>query len=176
MTGLDHNGHTLWLQHFGKSQSDLLGEALLYLQSTREHLSDSSELGQPDHAAIGDVADVHLFTVKPVPYQFITAYLSSEWDEVMLAQRVNLDVLYNDQLVVVLMKDGTVDDFAQILLVALCEEEKRLGITIWRVSEAFSIRIFAYALENSPDCAGEFGQTFVLLFQCGFFALTCPFA
>ena len=58
--GHDH-GDALRLQHLGERERDLLGQALLDLQAAREHLGDAGELGEPDHAPVGDVADVHLW-------------------------------------------------------------------------------------------------------------------
>jgi hypothetical protein len=52
----------------------------------------------------------------------------------MLAQREYLNVLYNHELVVILVEDGTIHNVAQILFVALCKEEQRFGIPVWRVS------------------------------------------
>jgi hypothetical protein len=61
-------------------------------------------------------------------------YLSGKGDEMMLAQREDLNVLDNHELVVILVEDGTIHNVAQILFVALCKEEQRLGIPVWRVS------------------------------------------
>lgn len=52
---------TAGLQDLGNSKSNLLSQALLNLQSAREHLGQTSQLGEAKDTAIRDVSDVHLF-------------------------------------------------------------------------------------------------------------------
>lgn len=40
----------------------------------------------------------------------------------VLAEREDLNVLHDDELVMVLVEDCSVDDVAQVLLVSFCEE------------------------------------------------------
>jgi hypothetical protein len=60
MARFDYDGDTLRLQHLGQRESNLLGEALLDLESTREHLGNTGKFRETDDAAVRDVADVHL--------------------------------------------------------------------------------------------------------------------
>ncbi len=58
------------------------------------------------------------------------AYLASKRDQVVLTERVDLDVLYYHQLVVIFVEDCAVDDIPQILLVAFCEPHHRFCIPL----------------------------------------------
>jgi hypothetical protein len=60
MARLYYDGDTLRLEHLGNGNGNLFCKAFLYLESAGERLGDSSELGEPDHSAVGDVANVHL--------------------------------------------------------------------------------------------------------------------
>ena len=46
----------------------------------------------------------------------------------------------------VLVEDGAVHNVAQVFLIALGEEEQRLGVALWRLEQALSIGIFTDAL------------------------------
>jgi hypothetical protein len=60
MAGLYNDGDALRLEHFGEGKGDLLCEPFLDLKSPREHFDYSSDLGEADYSAAGDVSDVHL--------------------------------------------------------------------------------------------------------------------
>ena len=60
MAGLYNDGDALRLEHFGEGKSDLLCEPFLDLKSPREHFDYSSDLGEANYSAVGDVSDVHL--------------------------------------------------------------------------------------------------------------------
>ena len=81
-------------------------------------------------------------------------YLAGEWHHVVLTERKDLDVLDDDELVVVLVEDGAVDQVSDILFVPLCEEHQCLGISLRRLSQALSFRVFTDAFEDGFDCAG----------------------
>ena len=67
----------------------------------------------------------------------------------MLAQREDLDILHNNELVVVLMEDSTIDNVTHVLLVSFGEEEHGLCISIRRITQSFALRVFSYAFKNS---------------------------
>ena len=73
----------------------------------------------------------------------------------MLAKREDLNVPHNDELVVVFVEDCAVDNVAQVLLVALGEEEQRLRISVWCVEETLAVGVFAQALQHGPDGARQ---------------------
>ena len=60
MAGLYHNGDAFRLEHFGEGKGGLLCEPFLDLKSPREHFDYSSDLGEANYSAVGDVSDVHL--------------------------------------------------------------------------------------------------------------------
>jgi hypothetical protein len=60
MAGLYNDGDALWLEHFGEGKADLLCEPFLDLKSPRKHFDYSSNLGEANYSAVGDVPDVHL--------------------------------------------------------------------------------------------------------------------
>lgn len=57
-------------------------------------------------------------------------YLSSEWYEMMLAQRKDVNVPDNHHLIMVFVKDSPIDDVAQVLLVPFCEEHEGLCMAL----------------------------------------------
>ena len=61
MARLYYDGDALRLEHPGKGEGYLFREPFLHLEPAGEHLGDSGELGEPDHSAVGDVANMHLF-------------------------------------------------------------------------------------------------------------------
>lgn len=92
---LDDDGYPLWADGLVEGQSHLLGESLLYLQSTGKRLCDAGQFREADDEAVGDVPDVDL---------------ALEGDEVVFAEGGDLDVPYNDHFVVVFVKDCVCDD------------------------------------------------------------------
>lgn len=60
MARLYNNRDALWLEHFGEGKGDLLGEPFLDLKSPREHFNYSSDLGEANYSAVGDVSNMHL--------------------------------------------------------------------------------------------------------------------
>ena len=73
----------------------------------------------------------------------------------VLAKRVDLNIPYDDQLVMVLVEHRTIDDITQVLLISLCEEEQGLGITLRCLQQSLAIGIFANAFEDGSYGAGQ---------------------
>jgi len=147
MARFDDDGDALWLEHLREGERDLLGEALLDLETTSKHFGNAGEFGKADDAAVGNVANVHLrvAVVSHVSSSTKTGrfYLASERHQMVLAQGKDLNVSHNDQLVMVLVEDGAVDNVPQVLLVALCEEEQRLCVPLRRVQQSLAVGVFA---------------------------------
>src|ERR1039458_6189710 len=78
-------------------------------------------------------------------------HLTEEGQHMMLAEREDLDVLYDDHLVVVLVKERTAQDFGRILAVALGEEAHRLLDALRRGLQAVAAGVFAQAAQNLAD-------------------------
>ncbi len=64
MLALDYNGNTLWTKSFVESESDLLCESFLNLQSPGKGFGDTGEFRKTNDEAVGDVADVNLRSVR----------------------------------------------------------------------------------------------------------------
>jgi len=60
MAGLYNEGDALRLERFGEGKCDLLRETFLDLKPPREHFDYSSDLGEPNYSAVGNVSDMHL--------------------------------------------------------------------------------------------------------------------
>ena len=87
---LDDDADALRLEPVLEELRDLLGEPLLDLEPARVHLDDARDLREPDHPAARDVGDRR----RP-----------EERQQVVLAERVERDVLDDDHLAV-----GDVED------------------------------------------------------------------
>lgn len=90
----------------------------------------------------------------------------------VLAKTEDLDVLDDDHLVVTLLENGVVDDVANVLLVALGEEEHGFGVTSRGVADTGPVRILADALEDGADSGLELLQSYGGLFKVLFESLT----
>jgi hypothetical protein len=71
----------------------------------------------------------------------------------MLAKRKELNTFHDYHLIVAFVKHGAVHDSAQVLFVALCEEEHGLRIALWSIQQALSIRVLANAFQDRPYSA-----------------------
>lgn len=75
----------------------------------------------------------------------------------MFAQAEDLDIPYDDHLVVFLVEDSICDDITQSDLVTPCHPQQRLCIPLWCLYEATSGRIFADTFEYGLDSFRETG-------------------
>lgn len=73
----------------------------------------------------------------------------------MFAETENLNVLYDDKLVVILVEDSAINNVPQILFVAFGEVHHSLCITLRRAMKAFSFWVFSDTFEQCTDCSGE---------------------
>jgi len=73
----------------------------------------------------------------------------------MFAQRVQLDVLEDHHLVVVGGEQCTVDDFFEVLLIAMTQVLHGLGGALGGVDQAFAFRVFAQVLEDLAVMVGQ---------------------
>ncbi|MCY1527335.1 hypothetical protein D9M68_623990 [compost metagenome] len=140
MFGLDHHGYAGGAGHLLNRFGDLPGQGFLDLQAPRIHVDDARDLRQPEHLAGGDVGDMRL---------------ADKRQQVMLAQRVQLDVLDDHHLIVVGGEQRAVDHFFQALLVTMTKIPHGLGGTFRRVQQAFALRIFTHAQKYLPVVIGQ---------------------
>ena len=105
--GLDDDADAARLQRIHDRIGDLVGEALLHLQAAGEHVHDAGRLGEAHDAAMRDVRHV-----RP----------AEERQHVVLAQRVELDVLHQDHALVRLLEERVADHLLERLRIAPREE------------------------------------------------------
>src|SRR5216117_3099145 len=112
MVSLDDHTHTTRLQHLHQGIGHLVGEALLHLQPAGKHLDHAGNLRQAHEPAVRQVRHVRL---------------AEERQQVMLAQRVDLDVAHADEILVPLPIQRVTDDVGDGHVVATREPlERRL--------------------------------------------------
>lgn len=95
-------------------------------------------------------------------------YLACEGDQMVLAETEDLNVLDDDQLVVIFVKDGAVNDVSQVLLVTLCEVHHGFCIAFRSAMETFSFGILADAFKECTDGARQLFLASGRLFGRGF--------
>lgn len=74
-------------------------------------------------------------------------YLSCEGHKVVLAQAVDLNVLYNNHFIVSLVKEHIVDEFFDVHVVAFGQEQQRLRIPQRGGLQTLAVWILAHALK-----------------------------
>lgn len=83
----------------------------------------------------------------------------------VLAKRKNVNVLDNDQLVMVLVEDGAVDQVPNVLLVALGEVQHGLGISLGGLTKTFSLGVLSDTFKNGSDSSGQLLNSLVGLLR-----------
>ena len=126
--GFDDDGHAHRVQDLLQTVFDLGGQSFLQLQAAGEAFYHAWDLTQSDNGAVGDVADVGL---------------AKERQHVVFAQRIDLDVLYNDNLFVVLMKKSAFQDFLGVLAVAVGQEIHGFGDTHGGLDQSLTGGVFS---------------------------------
>src|SRR5438034_7622352 len=92
---------------FADDIGDLVRKPLLDLQTAAEDVHDPGNLAQSNHLRARNVGDVAL---------------AEKWQQMMLTQAVEIDVLDDDHLAVVDCEEGIVDDLVDVSLVSAGEE------------------------------------------------------
>ena len=136
MLRLDDDADALRLRLGHDGVCDLLCHALLNLQAAREHVDDAGELRDAEHLALRDVAD---------------RALAVERQHVVLAHRVELDVLQDHHVVRAGREVRAVHDGLHLLPVALRQERKRLRDPHGGFLQPLAIRILPQLDQQFPD-------------------------
>lgn len=145
---LDDHRNPQRLERLLDAVAYLDGEPLLDLETARERLDDACYLAEPRDLPVGDVGDMAL------------AY---EGEHVVLACAVQVDVLYQDHLLVLLVEHGALDYLDTIFTVSLGKELQTLRDTLGCLYKSLSVRVFAQEDENLSDVLGDL--------RCGFVAV-----
>ena len=127
-------------QHVHDRVGDLVGQPLLHLQPAGEDVHDPRHLGQAEDLAVGDVGDV-----GP----------AEERQQVVLAQRVELDVAHHDHALVRLLEHRVADRVGHRHPVALGEKAQRGLDPLGRLDQALPRRVFAQRGEDLAHLVGE---------------------
>ena len=123
--------------------SDLLREALLYLETACEAIDKTCQLADAKDFASRDVADV------------ATAV---ERQHVVFAKAVDFDVLHDDHVVAFFVEDGVADDVVWIDAIATKEEVVGLCDAFGRFAEPFTFGVFADVDEELMNQFGSFHE------------------
>ena len=119
---------------------DLRSQSLLQLQASREHLDRTRELREPRHTAVGDIGKMHLAIKRK---------------QVVLAQRVELNIALDDHIVGV---DGK--RRGQMLRCRLVHASTYFSIhaphALRRLEQPFALNIFPHALEQKANSLLDF--------------------
>lgn len=92
----------------------------------------------------------------------------------VLAKRKELNVFHDYHLIVVFVKHGAVHDGAQVLFVALCEEEHGLRIALWGIKQALSVGVLAHAFQDRPYSARQLARRSSFSFSVASFLWSVP--
>src|SRR6185503_20760054 len=112
----------------------------LNLQPPGEHIYDAGHLRQADDLAVGDVSHM-----RP----------PEERQQVMLAQRVHLDVAHHDHALVGLFEYRVSHHVGHRLVIALREPAKRALHPFRSLDQTLSLRIFAQRRQHLLNQAGD---------------------
>jgi len=85
----------------------------------------------------------------------------------VLTQTENFNILHDNQLIVIFMKDCPVNQIPDILLIPLREKHKRFRIPFGSFAETFAFGILADALKDCPDGSAELLEAFSRFGRCG---------
>ena len=134
MLGLDGHGDTGRLDDVTDGIGDLHRQVFLDLQASCIHVDDTGDFRQPDHLAARQIGDVRA---------------TDEWQHVMLAQRVQFDVLDDDHVVVLRAEYGVIHYRVKVLIVAAAQECHRLRRAFRCLDQPLALQILSQALDDS---------------------------
>jgi len=135
MVGFDNDAHAEWIEHPHDRVRNVVRHALLHLEPAREEVHDPRNLRQPDDLAVGQVRYVRL---------------AEEWQQVVLAQRVDLDVPHQHHALVPFLEHGAGDHILHGRGIPPGEPLERLVHPPRRVAESLALHILAQDLEHLP--------------------------
>lgn len=141
VASLHDDGDTEGIEQLLHSQSNLLGQTLLNLKTTTEHLCQTRNLAQSNHLSVlWDITNMDL---------------AGERDHVVLTEGENVNVLDNNHLVVILLEERLIHKVGDTLLVTLGEEHESLGITLGSLEETLAVGILSNALQNRTNSSRD---------------------
>jgi hypothetical protein len=128
-----NHGHARRLQAIHERLGDLGCKILLDLQAPREYIDNARHLGKANHFSVWKVSHMRA---------------TDEGKQMVLTQRIKLNVFDQDDLTRTGFENGPVDDLIEILPITLCEKLQRARRPIRGSLETVSINIFPNALKQ----------------------------
>ena len=138
MFGLDDDTDIVDFRRSLHCPGDVHGEVFLVLQPARKHIDDAGDLGQADDEIVRDIGHVAF---------------ADERQQVVLAQRVEFDILDHDHLAPFRGKPRIVDDFFQVLVVAAGQEAHGIRSASWCVFQSCPVKVVDF---SDDVCVGMF--------------------
>jgi hypothetical protein len=128
-----YHGHARGLQAIHERLGDLGCKILLNLQTPRENIDNARHLGKTNHLPVWKVSHMRA---------------TDEGKQMVLTQRIKLNVFDQDDLTRTGLENGPVDDLVEILPITLREKLQRAPRPIWGSLETLSINIFPNGLKQ----------------------------
>src|SRR5580698_673514 len=137
---LNDHADTFWADFVLNSRGDLTGEALLNLQTAREHVDQARDFAEADDALVGKIRYVAL---------------AEKRQQMVLAQAEELNVLYHHHFVIGNAEGRAVEDVLRVLEVTAGQEFQRLFIALGSLAQAFAVRVFTDEFDDFTNVAGN---------------------
>ena len=118
MPGFDNDTDAQPIGYLQHCSRDLLGQRLLNLQASCIHIHYSGNFGQANNLASGQVGDVTL---------------ANKRQQVVLTERVHLNIANDNHFVTVRLEDSAIDHLFESLIVSLCQKLHSLGCSLRRI-------------------------------------------
>ena len=153
MLRLDDDRDPERMQRLLDAVADLYGQALLDLEPAGVGLHDASDLAQSGNLSVRNVCHMSL---------------ADEGAHMVFAHRVQLDILDDDHLLVLLVKNGLLDDLGAILLIALGHELQRFRHSLGGLHEPLAHGVLSDEAEDLLDVGRNLRSHFFIvnLFFC----------
>ena len=155
MAGFYNDRDTEGMQRFLYAVADLDREPFLDLEPAGVGLHDAGYLAETCDFTIGDIGYMAF---------------SYEGQQVMLAGRIKVNVLYQHHLPVLFFEHGLLDDVLAVLLITLGEELERFSYAFGGLQEPFAFRILSQKAQNlfymSGNTLCDNGVVFVCTLVC----------
>ncbi len=148
MLRLNNYRYTKGIQRLLNSIQYLMRHPLLHLQAAGKDINHARKLRQACNP-----------TVRDIRYMC----LPKERKHMMLAKRVQFNILHNHHLAIALMKFGAVQNILRVHAIALCDELHRLCNALRCLQQAFPLRVFTHRRQYTVIAFGKGGCTLLAI-------------
>ena len=124
------------MQRLHERVSDLRRQLLLNLQPPGEDIHDARNFRKPDHFPVGNVGNVRL---------------ADEGQKMMLAHRIKLDVLHENDLARVRSENRLVNDGVEILAITVGQKLVGFRRPDRSLEQTFALRILTDRFQNFAE-------------------------